>query len=223
MGALPWCLTWPRAIGQLRRAEGWRGLLGDPARLFLAMWIAVPTLLLSLAHSRLPLYLLPIFPALALATTAATVTLREHGVRGARRFVFASAWGAGLLGLRLLAAWHPASQDTRALAEWIGPYLVSAPTEVVVVDRRIYGLPFYLNAPLELLARRPERTPEYEPTTEPWDEEVGELSRVTYRHVFVVPRRLVPDFSRHVAAEAAPCRAESSRRDLQLIVCDPAR
>jgi hypothetical protein len=91
------------------------------------------------------------------------------------------------------------------------------------VDRRIYGLPFYLNAPLELLTRRPERIPEYEPTTEPWDEEVRELSQVTYRHVFVVPRRLFPAFSQRVAVEAAPCRPESSHRDVQLIVCDPAR
>jgi hypothetical protein len=52
---------------------------------------------------------------------------------------------------------------------------------------------------------------------------VGELSPVTYRHVFVVPRRLFPAFSQRVAVEAAPCRPGSSHRDLQLIVCDPAR
>jgi hypothetical protein len=62
----------------------------------------------------------------------------------------------------------------RVLAQWIGPYLASAPTEVIVVDRRIYGLPFYLNEPFELLTRRPERIPEYQPTTERWDEEVAE-------------------------------------------------
>jgi 4-amino-4-deoxy-L-arabinose transferase-like glycosyltransferase len=226
LGALPWCLTWPAAVGRLRRTAAWRGLLSDPARLFLATWVLVPSVVLSLARSRLPLYLLPIFPALALATCGAAVSLREPGGtlggRGARRLAFAGVWGVGLLGLRLLAAWQPMPQDTRALAQWIGPYLVSAPTEVIVVDRRIYGLPFYLNAPVELLARRPERVPEYQPTTEPWDEEVRELSQVTYRHVFVVPRRLFPAFSHRVAAEGAPCRAESSHRDLQLIVCEPA-
>jgi 4-amino-4-deoxy-L-arabinose transferase len=180
---------------------------------------------LSLARSRLPLYLLPVFPALALATCGVIVRLREAGGTlgggGARRLALAGVWGAGLLGLRLLAAWQPIPQDTRALAEWIGPHLASGPTEVIVVDRRIYGLPFYLNAPLELLARRPERIPEYQPTTEPWDEEVGELSQVTYRHVFVVPRRLFPAFSQRVAREAALCRAESSHQDLRLIVCEP--
>ena len=95
--------------------------------------------------------------------------------------------------------------------------------EIIIVDRRIYGLPFYLDAPLERLARRPERVPEYQPTTEPWDEEVGELSQVTYRHVFVVPRRLYPAFAERVAAQAAPCRAEVGHGDLRLIVCEPAR
>ena len=47
----------------------------------------------------------------------------------------------------------------------------------------------YLNAPFEVLASRPERIPEYQPTTERWGGEVGELPHVTYRHVFVVPRR----------------------------------
>jgi 4-amino-4-deoxy-L-arabinose transferase-like glycosyltransferase len=223
LGALPWSLTWPAAVARLRRAAGWRRLTIDPARLLLVAWILVPTLLLSLARSRLPLYLLPVFPALALATSRGAVTLREPGGGGARRLALAGLSGAGLLGLRLLAAWQPMPQDTRALAEWIGPHLVSGPTEVIVVDRRIYGLPFYLNAPLELLTRRPERIPEYQPTTEPWDEEVGELSQVTYRHVFVVPQRLFPAFSQRVAREAALCRAESSHRDLRLIVCEPAR
>jgi 4-amino-4-deoxy-L-arabinose transferase-like glycosyltransferase len=227
LGALPWSLTWPAAIARLRRAAGWRRLTIDPARLLLVVWILVPTLLLSLARSRLPLYLLPVFPALALATCTASVRLREPGgalgTRVPRRLALAGVWGVGLLGLRLLAGWQPMPQDTRALAQWIGPHLAPGPTEVIVVDRRIYGLPFYLNAPLELLARRPERIPEYQPTSEPWDEEVGELSQVTYRHVFVVPRRLFSAFSQRVAEEAVPCHAESSHRDLRLLICESPR
>ena len=64
--------------------------------------------------------------------------------------------------------------------------------------------------------------PEHQPTTEPWDEEVAELSQVTYRHVFVVPRRLYPAFAQRVA-EGAPCREEAGHRDLRLIVCEPVR
>jgi 4-amino-4-deoxy-L-arabinose transferase-like glycosyltransferase len=228
-GALPWSVTWPGALARLRRAVGWRGVVGDPARLFLAAWIVGPTIVLSLAPSRLPFYLLPVFPALALATCGGLGGLRAAerplGQRGSRRLAWAGlcVWSAGLLGLRLAGAWHPASQDTRDLAGWIGPHLAAGPTEIIIVDRRIYGLPFYLDAPLERLARRPERVPEYQPTTEPWDEEVGELSQVTYRHVFVVPRRLYPAFAERVAAQAAPCRAEVGHGDLRLIVCEPAR
>jgi len=49
----------------------------------------------------------------------------------------------------------------------------------------------------------------------------GELSQVTYRHVFVVPRRLYPAFAQRVAEQGAPCREEAGHRDLRLIVCEP--
>jgi hypothetical protein len=81
----------------------------------------------------------------------------------------------------------------------------------------------YLNAPFEVLASRPERIPEYQPTTERWGEEVGELPPVTYRHVFVVPRRLLPAFGQRVAQQPAPCRDEAGYRGLRMIVCEPVR
>jgi 4-amino-4-deoxy-L-arabinose transferase len=226
LGALPWSLAWPGMTSGLWKRAWWRGLVADPPRFFLVTWILVPTLLLAFVRSRLPLYLLPIFPALALATCAGAAGSGRPGAdlprHGARAAALVAVWGAGLLGVRLLAAWQPVPQDTRALARWIGPHLTPGPAEIIVVDRRIYGLPFYLDAPVEIVGRRPERTPEFEPTTEPWAEEIGELRHVAYRHVFVVPRRLFPDLAQFASDEAVPCREEPGHRDLRLLVCEPS-
>jgi 4-amino-4-deoxy-L-arabinose transferase len=226
LGGLPWSVVWPGITRALWKRSWWRGLVADPPRFFLAAWILVPSLALLFVRSRLPLYLLVIFPALAVATCAAAAGAGWLGSglsrRGAWTAALVAVWCAGLLGLRVLAAWHPVSQDTRALARWIAPHLGRGPAEVIVVDRRIFGLPFYLDVPLEMVSRRPERTPEFEPTTEPWEEEIGELRHVGYRHVFVVPRRLFPDFARRASAEAVPCREEPGHRNLRLLVCEPS-
>ena len=58
-GFFPWSVSLPRAVlGAFRRAE-------DFDR-FLLLWMAYPLLLFSFSGSKLPTYLLPIFPALAL-------------------------------------------------------------------------------------------------------------------------------------------------------------
>ncbi|HWC03498.1 MAG TPA: glycosyltransferase family 39 protein [Methylomirabilota bacterium] len=225
LGALPWSLAWPGTLPAAWRRGWWREVVSDPPRFFLASWIAVPIVVLICAPSRLPLYVLPIFPALALATCMAAPNTGLPGPvprgRGTWRPALVAVSGVGLLGLRLLAGWLPMAQDTRALARWVSPHLTPGAAEVIVVDRRIYGLPFYLDVPLELVARRPERIPEFAPTAEPWEEEIGELRHVRYRHVFVVPRRLLPAFAKRTADESVPCREESAHRDLRLLVCEP--
>jgi 4-amino-4-deoxy-L-arabinose transferase-like glycosyltransferase len=225
LGALPWSLAWPGLTPTLRRRTWWQTLVADPPRFFLAAWILAPILLLLFVPSRLPLYLLPVFPALAVATCvtpAAGVTTAGSPGRGVGTVALVALWGALLVGARLLAAWQPAPQDTRALASWLRPHLTPGPAEVIVVDRRIYGLPFYLDVPVELVSRRPGRTPEFAPTTEPWEEEMGEIGRVSYRHLFVIPRLLVPAFSGQMAAKTDRCREEGRRRDLRLVICEPS-
>lgn len=62
VGFLPWSLILPVTIRSL-----WKRL-ADELSLFLALWVILPFIFFSASHSKLPHYILPIFPALALLT-----------------------------------------------------------------------------------------------------------------------------------------------------------
>ncbi len=66
-GSLPWTPFWLLNLGQTWRER--HGLLNDEAqrlRLFLWLWVLVPLVFFSFSGSKLPGYILPVFPALAL-------------------------------------------------------------------------------------------------------------------------------------------------------------
>ena len=58
VGFFPW---WPLALGR-RRLDGGT----DPRRVFAFLWLAVPLIFFSLSRSKLPQYILPLMPAVAL-------------------------------------------------------------------------------------------------------------------------------------------------------------
>lgn len=58
VGFFPW---WPLALGRRRLAGG-----ADPKRVFAWLWLLVPLAFLSLSRSKLPQYILPLAPAVAL-------------------------------------------------------------------------------------------------------------------------------------------------------------
>ena len=66
LGFSPWLLFLPVAIRDLAAGN----LGGDRGRIFLAAWIVPNFLLFSLVATKLPHYVLPVFPALALAVGA---------------------------------------------------------------------------------------------------------------------------------------------------------
>jgi 4-amino-4-deoxy-L-arabinose transferase-like glycosyltransferase len=63
---LPWTVFLPAALWWMQR----RARRGDPLATFLASWIVMPFVFFSLSRAKLPTYLLPIFPALAVVTAA---------------------------------------------------------------------------------------------------------------------------------------------------------
>jgi len=84
-GFFPWSFLLPSAIKDIWNKR--------PARddLLLLLWIVVPFLFFSASHSKLPHYILPIFPALAVLTAKAVNTMNtERG--SARRGAFALPW-----------------------------------------------------------------------------------------------------------------------------------
>jgi 4-amino-4-deoxy-L-arabinose transferase-like glycosyltransferase len=158
-GTLPAGVLFPAAARWLWRQFKARGPDRPPAEL-LILWIAIPLLVLCLARSRLPLYLLPLFPPLAL------VLGRWMALR----------WGgrqpSGRLAVALVAAMATLVAGARAAAPHLGRAIQPDPRPIAraIADdaRRLRsgmetfftcritavpacGLAFYLKRPLEEL------------------------------------------------------------------------
>jgi 4-amino-4-deoxy-L-arabinose transferase-like glycosyltransferase len=94
LGVLPWVLVVPAAwAGALRRPGP-----GFSAPLFLALWALVVFVFFSASHSKLPGYILPLVPALAVLGAAFVART------GARRLLAAQSAVVALAGLGLAAA-----------------------------------------------------------------------------------------------------------------------
>jgi 4-amino-4-deoxy-L-arabinose transferase-like glycosyltransferase len=100
VGSFPWILL---LIAWAWRCRHKRPRLADPRIRYLALWIALPFLFFSMSRSKLPHYMLPLIPAIALLTAAG---LAEGEFRlPAGRSLAAAAWcvlGALLVGAALI-------------------------------------------------------------------------------------------------------------------------
>lgn len=152
LGALPWTpivLSRPRAwLAPLRR-RFWSELREhDPAGLFLWLWLLVPLALLALVRSRLPLYLLPCFPPLALLVARALPgsSLLREPARG-----LLATWLLVLVGVRALTAVLPIDTTTRSLEYGLREHLRMDPLErIVFVDERPrWGIGYTFGAVVE--------------------------------------------------------------------------
>ena len=90
----------------------------------------------------------------------------------------------------------------------------------MVVDERIYGLPIYLDVPVELMSRI-RQPPAYRPTVEGWEEEIAELGRVSYRHLYLVRGRALPALERRIESRSVACHKVVGPHDYHLLVCEP--
>ena len=143
LGTLPWSLAVPWM--RRRRAGGPTPLaapgLAARSPIFLAAWTLLPFVVFSLAKSRLPLYLLPIFAPLAVVL-AALVPQAVESPGGKRPLAFA-AWVLVLLMLKLAAAEVPARRDGARAAEFVSAELAAFPAELWAVDVDLWALPLY--------------------------------------------------------------------------------
>jgi 4-amino-4-deoxy-L-arabinose transferase len=145
LGSFPWVLHTARGLITAVRGAGDRSAV---ARRFLLCWVALPTVVFFVASSRLPLYLLQVFPPLMLLAAAAAppTLLATHK----------SAWALALwsaLGITLMVTsrWIPFSEDTRQLAAALTARAPFAPREVIFFRNPHLGLHFYLGCEVEEL------------------------------------------------------------------------
>ncbi|RMG46147.1 MAG: DUF2142 domain-containing protein [Acidobacteria bacterium] len=160
LGSLPWTLPAMKGLGRgladLRRRSP--GAAAEDR--LLALWVGVPLVVLSLAKSRLPLYVLPLFLPLALLAVRRLPFPESPRLRGARMWT-AAALALATLGLRAVP-WHPAPhrdalRASREIAELAG----AVPAEVLFVDTRPwYGLSFYMGTQVDRARLHPVRLPD---------------------------------------------------------------
>lgn len=186
LGTLPWSVFWWPALWRAgRRISGsslWRRMSDDPIGLFLAAWIAVPLLVLTLASSKLPLYALPVFPAMALMTSRCVLRTSRSPGRG---IVLLILWGLALVGLKGVAAIYPSGKDMRALHVTMEDHLPEGKEfEIVSVGEHIEGLSFYDDHLVEYVTTR-DVSHRFLVPAEPLDEEIDDIATSDYSHVFV--------------------------------------
>ncbi|NLH16369.1 MAG: glycosyltransferase family 39 protein [Phycisphaerae bacterium] len=183
LGCLPWSIGWfsRRKVWMNIKSplDIWRWLDTDPAGSFLFCWIVVPLLVLSLASSKLPLYSLPLFPALAIGSAA--LWIRDNSVDGIlrpdhlrRTVITIVIWSGIMLLIRLCLAFYPTPNDMRNLWAEIKPHLPSGLYEILTLDEPADGLVFYGAHEVENITLRPNPYPFFTmPETLPY--ELGEI------------------------------------------------
>lgn len=158
VGTLPWTACWLWSLRRLpAQIAAWRVAPGqrreDAAVLFLWSWLLLPLAVFCLARSRMPLYLLPLFPALAI------LAAREWSSRAAGRpfpWRRLGAWVVLVLVLRMAWAWWPTPKDASLWADAIRARVDGPVTEVVFIEHPPhYGLHLHLGATVERVSLDP--------------------------------------------------------------------
>lgn len=102
VGFLPWSFFIPIVVRKL-----WKRTFDD-ANLFLALWIILPFAFFSASNSKLPHYILPIYPALAILTGQALVErIRDTATTHSRLIYLPGISIIALIGYLLLGATWP--------------------------------------------------------------------------------------------------------------------
>ncbi|AVP99517.1 hypothetical protein C7S18_21105 [Ahniella affigens] len=112
-------------------------------------WLLVPLVVFMLARSRLPLYLLPLFPAIALLIAR---NWQRQNLALPLRMVVLTLFASSLLALKGYAGYMPSHQDMRSLSAEIARKVPFAPHELAFVNTKPkYGLAYYLDIDAEWL------------------------------------------------------------------------
>ena len=164
-GTLPGSLAWWPSLWHGRKRlldrAAWRSLGSDAGKLFLFTWIAVPLIVLCAASSKLPLYALPVMPAVALATARMSIWHRPGRIwrsdlpgLSRRALICLLCSVAFLLALKAAAAHMPSDKDMRALYASLKSDLAGGRQEIAAVDDHLEGLSLYTATFIEPVTAR---------------------------------------------------------------------
>jgi 4-amino-4-deoxy-L-arabinose transferase-like glycosyltransferase len=229
LGTLPWSPSWFRQENGIQRfftASAWKRLMTEPSSLLLACWICIPMVVLSLASSKLGLYALPVFPALALSTsrliTYPSAPPGRSPLKGLlKRISFLSIWTVFLLASRMLLGVIPSGNDCRALWRELKPYLPKGDYEVVAVDGRVDGLLFYGAMEVENITRKSTPYPAYIPP-ETIEKEVKDMLEDRFPHLLLIHNsKHIPEIKSVLSEARWNIEEITLRHDRWLLLCRP--
>lgn len=227
-GTLPWSISiYPLLYQRWPQIRAWRGWFTGPARpqtVFLASWVLIPFLVFSMASSRLPLYVLPVFAPLALISARCWLLWRPHWfTRPLRPLIWgpALAWFVLLLVVKAGLAQWPTDRDTRLFWHGIRALLPQGRYELVVVNERRHGLPFYSGGNVEWVTTRENPYPFFV-VQEPIQEEIHELASSVEYHVFLLREREYEPVLALIREHTTAFREIPGPFDHHIIICDPA-
>ncbi len=217
LGGLPWSLTWlrrPRGSEPVRSRLA--GLWSDPLARFLALSALLPLAVFSIASSKLILYILPIFPYLAMLTVAQARRIVRP--RWGRRVLITAGVLILLRGAGAVAG--PIRRDTRGVAAALQSAAVGTDECIATVAVKIHGLGLYGYNRVTWHALHPEPYPYFErPRTL-----VTDLPALTRDcggrlRVLVKSRKRLPAVDL-LAAAPLTCTEEPLFADLLLFSCE---
>lgn len=139
VGLLPWSVVGlfrvPRWLRSFRRLHA----EDVSAVRLLVLWVVLPLVVLMFSSSRLPLYALPLVPALILvAAGVSRVPNRPVPV-----LAICLVWSLALVGLKFAGTVYPDDDDTRRVAMRLEDSAVATETPIIVVDQKKNALPAY--------------------------------------------------------------------------------
>ncbi len=151
--------AWVVELAKDRTLFGWsslkRLLRGDERLAFLALWLIVPLVIFSLAKSRLPLYVLPVFPAVALATARMTLRAIERPRLARAAIVAAVLTAAALVAVKGASSRYRSDLDMKALHQACREARRGETAFFLFESQELFGLQFYLGGRLTRVAGEP--------------------------------------------------------------------
>ncbi len=224
VGALPWSAAWAfrfRRSARIPRRAVWIRLHRRPIPLLVLLWFVVPLVVFVAARSRLPLYVLPLFAPIALATAHGLSRKRPVRGRPARRralapAAIATAWLLLLIGVKGGVAFVDHARDARRTARALRQWGIPTTQLLVTVDTKRNGLAFYGYRHLEQVTALPVPYPFFV-LPESLTEEVREIRDGEALPLLLVPERRSPAVLRLLAENSIPVRLRSFHRSLSLL------
>jgi len=156
LAAPGWWVADALRIARRERLCSWRRLAeaarsGTAAGLLL-YWLAVPLVAFALARSRLPLYLLPLYPAIAIAIARGIGLEPRAGAARARVHRVAACSIAVLIALKGVAAQVPSAKDATRVYREAARAAGSDARFVLYREPKLHGFQFYAGRRAERLS-----------------------------------------------------------------------